>query len=107
MEIELDRAERILLELKGEHFKPSSELCQEIAGLLAKLVKAVHSQQHKLSAAVLALNYYRDPSLYALREQLDGTPLLDEGLRARTALGVISGATKHPLPVRIPLPDAG
>lgn len=105
MECELENARRIVREIED---RPENlpDWAREAACLLLRLAEIAEAQQCKLAAAVHALNYYRDPSLYyAPGDRPEGTPILDDGLRARTALGLIEGKTRNPLPLRVPLPQ--
>ena len=102
----LQRAHEVLRELESGYTILDARLSEEICSLLESLLQTVEAQSAKLNAAEFALNYYREPHLYVDDQPRSPTePILDGGLRARTALGVIANPNRYPLPVRIPLPD--
>lgn len=105
MKPDLERAVRIARDMETGYTLLDTDLCKEVGELISALVIAIEARDQKLSAAVLALNYYRDPSLYLMRDTRAGSPILDDGMRARTALAVIYGTGKRTAPLRVPLPD--
>ncbi|MCA8915105.1 MAG: hypothetical protein KDB90_06805 [Planctomycetes bacterium] len=102
---EISRARDLARELEGGYTVLDKQLSEELASLLDHLVTRLEAQSAKLKAAEFALEYYREPYLYARQTCCTGDGVLDGGLRARTALAAIHAPIERTLPRRVPLPD--
>ena len=101
----LEKARRLVRQMHEGFTILDNPLSEEIIETLGVLIEAVEDQQGKLSAAEFALNYYREPQLYIEPDCSPDQPILDGGLRARTALTLMARPVKRPLPRRTPLPE--
>jgi hypothetical protein len=67
-----------------------ADKAMELAQLLESLAEAAENQAAKLNSVEFALQYYSQPHLYIDSAPRSPTePILDGGLRARTALGML------------------
>jgi hypothetical protein len=87
----IERAREIARGINSGVFWVDADLADEIAGLLVTLAATVETQSTNISCVEFALNYYSEPELYLAGVAPDGV-ILDGGLRARTALGLIRRA---------------
>jgi hypothetical protein len=100
----LDNARRLARQLE-KSYGFDKDLAEQASRVLEELVQNLEAEQAKLKAAEFALNYYREPHLYAGEGCSLAEPILDGGLRARTALSVMGRVGGRALPRRLPLPD--
>jgi hypothetical protein len=87
---ELERARAIARELRTGNAWLDTEQAGEIAHILDTLADAAQAHNEKLQSVEFALSYYSEPQLYidhSPRSPHD--PILDGGLRARTALSLL------------------
>jgi hypothetical protein len=90
MPIETERARDIARNLGLGNTWLDTEQATEIARLLEGLADNVEVQQAKLNSIEFALHYYSEPHLYVDSQPRNATdPILDGGLRARTALSLM------------------
>ena len=99
----LQKARKLARQLQEGMTVLDGETSQELAETLDALICAVEDQDEKLTAAELALNYYSEPQLYLNPEFSADQPILDEGLRARTALSVMSRPVRQMSQARGPV----
>lgn len=90
MKTEIERAREVARSIELTNTWLDGAEAGEVARLLETLADAAEEQASKLSAIEFALLYYSEPHLYLdskPRSPVD--PILDGGLRARTALGLL------------------
>jgi hypothetical protein len=85
----IERAKEIARGIDSGATWVDADLASEIAGLLELLAATVEAQGENLKSIEFALNYYSAPDLY--HDQATSDVILDGGLRARTALGLLKG----------------
>ena len=92
MKTYIERAREIARGIDSGIFWVDADLADEIAGLLLSLAATLETQSNNINCIEFALNYYSEPDLYHAGVALDDV-ILDGGLRARTALGLIKQAS--------------
>jgi hypothetical protein len=90
MNTNVQRAREIAFGIDLGHLWIDSELEEEVAGLLHTLSDTIEAQRASTTSAQLALEYYSEPQLYFVPVAAP-EPILDGGLRARTALWLMRG----------------
>jgi hypothetical protein len=85
----IERAKEIAKSIDSGAIWVDADLASEIAGLLGLLAATVEAQGENLTSIEFALNYYSEPDLY--HDPVTSDVILDGGLRARTALGLLKG----------------
>jgi hypothetical protein len=91
MNTSIERAREIARGIDSGAVWVDADLADEIAGLLLTLATTIETQSGNINCIEFALNYYSEPDLYHNGVALDDV-ILDGGLRARTALGLIRRA---------------
>jgi hypothetical protein len=81
----IERAQQLMFRVDLANLEPNCPLPHEVASMIGELTKAIQLQWELLRSVQFALNYYGDPYLYC-DPVIPSDPLLDGGLRARTAL---------------------
>lgn len=95
MEMTITRARELACELEERAIFGDFALIGEVQSVLKTLADTtVEAQRSTLSSVEFALSYYSVPYLYTSPE-MQGRELLDGGLRARTALGLIKRGCKR------------
>lgn len=87
MKRSIERAKEIAREIESGKHWVDGELAGEMANLLDFLASCLEIHHQNFSSVQFALGYYSEPSLYMDRTSAD--VILDGGLRARTALGLL------------------
>jgi hypothetical protein len=88
MNTSIERAREIARGIDSGAVWVDAGLADEIAGLLLTLATTIETQSANFNCVEFALNYYSAPDLYLSTLALDDV-ILDGGLRARTALGLL------------------
>ncbi len=97
MQTHIQRAREIANELELGSLWLETDAATELATLLRGLADECEAQGSRLSAIEFALLYYSEPHLYLdLRPRGPAEPILDGGLRARTALGLLKARVRQP-----------
>ncbi len=89
----ITRARELARELEEKAIVGDFALIGEVQSVLNTLADTVEAQRSTLSSVEFALSYYSVPYLYAGPE-MQGREMLDGGLRARTALGLMKRGCK-------------
>jgi hypothetical protein len=84
----IERAREIARGIDSGIVWVDADLADEIASLLLNLAATIEAQSANINCIEFALNYYSEPDLYLSTVALDDV-ILDGGLRARTALGLL------------------
>jgi|SRR5690606_5751314 len=87
------RAREIARSLDSRGLSVSPQIAEEVAGMLHTLADFEEYTQLRGRMVELALNYYSRPDQYFQPVQVS-QPILDGGLRARTALRYLRGSTR-------------
>jgi hypothetical protein len=87
----IERAREIARGIDSGVVWVDADVADEIAGLLLDLAATIETQCENVNCIEFALNYYSEPDLYHNGVAFDDV-ILDGGLRARTALGLIRRA---------------
>jgi hypothetical protein len=95
MNKELQRSIEIADGIKSGALWVNPDLADEIAELLYALAGEVEAQPRCDRAVTLALTYYSEPHLYYVPVS-GNNPILDGGLRARTAMRYLHGTCPRP-----------
>lgn len=95
MKSEIERAREIARGIELTNTWLDGAQSGEVARLLEALADAAEEQASKLSAIEFALLYYSEPHLYLdSKPRSSAEPILDGGLRARTALGLLKSRAR-------------
>ncbi|MBZ0135485.1 MAG: hypothetical protein K8I27_03800 [Planctomycetes bacterium] len=92
MDAKIDRAKEIAQGIEAGTVWVDAELANEMATVIRSLTTALQDQRNCMKGVEFALSYYSEPDLY-VELAAPAQVILDGGLRARTALGMLKAAS--------------